>query len=128
MGELTGHPIFLAVFAMAVANGLIISLVIYYFPKLLGRQAIVIENDNGKKKTYIRFCVKDCPEHQAEHDRSLRNEERITKLETKFEEMKSELTAGLVMMRENHFYILLGLKEKGLIDLPQGYLRKLKEK
>jgi len=59
---------------------------------------------------------RDCNEHKAERERSIRNEENINKLWAKYDEMTKQIGSGIEMLHANQLKLLVGLVQSGVLD------------
>ena len=75
--------------AGVVATILIFGLVGYI---LIKSKLIVLGKTNLDTERNVVICPRDCPEHSAEHERSVNNVNHISDLYTKYNENKDELS------------------------------------
>jgi hypothetical protein len=59
---------------------------------------------------------RDCNEHKAERERSIRNEGGIKKLWEKYDEMTKQIGSGIEMLHANQLKLLVGLVQSGVLD------------
>jgi hypothetical protein len=80
--------------------------------------------EGGPSEHFIRLQVpRDCNEHKAERERSVRNEDSIKKLWEKYDEMTKQIGQGIEMLHANQLKLLVGLVQSGVLDakyVPDG--------
>ncbi len=103
--------------------------------KLIGKEAEVTVNIGGdmagasKKDQPCGFMInpKYCPAHEAEHERSIRNEETNEKQWQAIKELGKEINAGIAQLQKdqaegiaslhkNQLRLFLGLVQSGVLD------------
>lgn len=73
--------------------------------------------DGGPSEHLLRIQIpRDCNEHKAERERSIRNEESIKKLWEKYDEMTKQIGSGIEMLHANQLKLLVGLVQSGVVD------------
>jgi len=73
--------------------------------------------DGSPAEHLLRIQIpRDCNEHKAERERSIRNEESIKKLWEKYDEMTRQIGTGIEMLHANQLKLLVGLVQSGVLD------------
>jgi len=79
---------------LGVVTGTVATIVVFGFVGwlLIKSKLVVIGKTNIETEKNLVICPRDCPEHSAEHERSVTNVNHISDLYVKYNENKDELS------------------------------------